>query len=843
MEPIIQSTVKKVAVIGAGPSGIAAAKYLHAEGAFDHIDVFEQRHTVGGAWNDAFQMSDQRALEPQRGPHGPVEEPHWSQHPKQEGDPLFMTPMYFGLETNIPTFMMQYSDLPFPPETSLFPRQREVLNYLEEYAKEVQSLIRFTTQILDVRACGAPDADGWTVTTKQLRSGVETTTHYDAVAVANGHFDVPNIPDIPGLGEWQKAYRDSVIHSKYFRSYQDWKNKRVVLVGNAASGTDIGAQIGRVCAKPLVVSRRTPSFFTAGPEPWKQERPEITELIPAGRIVRFADGTELRDVDSIIFCTGYLYSYPFLESLEPPLISDGGRTQHVFQQVFYTPDPTLAFLTLPQRITPFCIAEGQSGWIARVWSKRLGLPPQYAREGWEEERMEEEAEMGRKFHVLGFPEEVDYINYLHILCLRAEPPEGGKLPRHWDRRMRWARKRAMHIRAAYRARGPEREEVTTMEELGFDPTEEDLNEADGDPLPPLVLPDPPTTRSSTATTPRISVPGLDTPNEPMPTTQTLDDGQPSDSSSQSAGVPSHSKRRLEDEGMDGMPIKMRRLHEMVQSQAPKDASSDRAVLRPISRVQPALVAAPTPRERALESQLAYVQARLDEHIEQMSVRQYQYEGLVDDFRDMRRQRDAAQATTEDMLRLNASKAAEAKRMAERCASLQTDLSEAQVRLERSTVPGVAELEGYRSAAHQATSEAARLKERLDSLTADFDFTRAQYQQASTAAAEATMELETLREEQGTLKAQASGETAKVRGMTESAAVEQHLQRIRQLELLLADREELLRRKDDDLKTQLRARGMGTRASSRSPQPHVRPKSPNAGTAVRVAHALRYGENL
>jgi cation diffusion facilitator CzcD-associated flavoprotein CzcO len=44
------STVKSVAVIGAGPSGAAAAEALRRSNAFDVIKVFERRAEVGGAW-------------------------------------------------------------------------------------------------------------------------------------------------------------------------------------------------------------------------------------------------------------------------------------------------------------------------------------------------------------------------------------------------------------------------------------------------------------------------------------------------------------------------------------------------------------------------------------------------------------------------------------------------------------------------------------------------------------------------------------------------------------------------------------------------------------------------
>ena len=35
--------VKRIAIIGAGPSGLAVAKYIMAEKAFDKIDILEQQ--------------------------------------------------------------------------------------------------------------------------------------------------------------------------------------------------------------------------------------------------------------------------------------------------------------------------------------------------------------------------------------------------------------------------------------------------------------------------------------------------------------------------------------------------------------------------------------------------------------------------------------------------------------------------------------------------------------------------------------------------------------------------------------------------------------------------------
>jgi cation diffusion facilitator CzcD-associated flavoprotein CzcO len=43
--------VKRVAIIGAGPSGLAVAKYLLAENAFDKIDIYEQQYGISSSCN------------------------------------------------------------------------------------------------------------------------------------------------------------------------------------------------------------------------------------------------------------------------------------------------------------------------------------------------------------------------------------------------------------------------------------------------------------------------------------------------------------------------------------------------------------------------------------------------------------------------------------------------------------------------------------------------------------------------------------------------------------------------------------------------------------------------
>ncbi len=138
----------------------------------------------------------------------------------------FLSPIYNNLDTNIPQMLMKYSDHAFPEGTSLFPQHDVVLEYMERYGDEIRHLIRFGTQVIDVRPVTEDcRSEKWSVSTKDLRSGVELVSIFDAVIVANGHYNDPYVPDIPGIREWNARYPGSISHSKFYRKPDDFNNK------------------------------------------------------------------------------------------------------------------------------------------------------------------------------------------------------------------------------------------------------------------------------------------------------------------------------------------------------------------------------------------------------------------------------------------------------------------------------------------------------------------------------------------------------------------------------------------------------------------------------------------
>ncbi|KUJ17319.1 flavin dependent monooxygenase-like protein [Mollisia scopiformis] len=449
--------VKRIAVIGAGPTGLAAAKYLVAERVFDTVDIYEQQAEVGGVWNYTPSLAE-RVPVPQTSPHVSPAKPVW---PKDAAAPIFSNPMYERLNTNIPKNLMQFSDLDFPSESLLYPSRQDVQKYLIKYSQDIRHLINFSTQVEDIKLTRVDDQDHWTLVAKSTVTEEESCKEYDAIVVSNGHYSVPWIPDVPGVKEFGTTYPSVISHSKIYRSPASYAGKKVIVVGNAASGLDIGNQISAVCKTPLLNSVREPAELPIGVDT-KEEVPTIAEFLIDDRGVRFEDGRVEKDVDAIIYCTGYLYSYPFMKSLEPPLVATGRRTIGLWQQVFNIAHPTLAFTALSQKIIPFPLSEAQGAAIAKVWSNNISLLTTEEMEAWERSRVDELGE-GTAFHVYGYPKDAEYINYLHDWVMTAENGF-SKEPPFWDERKRWLRSIYIDVKKRFNETGGK---ATTLEELGF----------------------------------------------------------------------------------------------------------------------------------------------------------------------------------------------------------------------------------------------------------------------------------------------------------------------------------------------------------------------------------------
>lgn len=455
--------------------------------------MFEQRARVGGIWdyhNESKELPERLAA-PQLSADTGLSKPLWDQSgtKKALGDDAgdqarFLSPLYDRLETNIPRSLMGFSDLDWPQDAQLFPKHETVTDYIEKYAEDVKPLIKFQTQVLEIR----PEGEGWSVKTQKIAqdsTGEVSEERYDAVVVASGHFTVPYIPDVKGMKEWSEKYPGVISHSLYYKRPEEYHNKvhisveegrhslltsmqKVVVVGNGPSGLDIAAQIMTTCTKPLIQSQKSESMMLSDPSPSKTEKPEIDEFILEDRALRFQDGSIEKDIDIILYSTGYFYSFPFLRSLDPPLIGDGTHVQNLYQHMICRQHPTLMFPVIQQRVIPFPMAEVQAAVIARLWSNRLSLASEEEMRAWEQ-KTHDETGGGRNFHLLSFPKDANYINSMYDWAMSAPDADTvGKKPPRWGEKQYWMRERFPAIKKAFQDRGDARHKVKTLEELGFD---------------------------------------------------------------------------------------------------------------------------------------------------------------------------------------------------------------------------------------------------------------------------------------------------------------------------------------------------------------------------------------
>lgn len=412
---------KRIGIVGGGPAGVAAYKAILSEPArFELVDLYERRDQLGGLWYYSGDKSSRRPQVPSTNPEA------FDLLNGSKGE--FFSPMYKYLETNLISSMMEYRDVHFPESTATFPPRQEVLRYIQQYAETVpespNATIHYNSNVTEAKK----ENDVWQLT---IQSNGETQTKsYDAMIVANGHFDIPFIPDVEGLKEWSMKNTDSVTHAKYFDSSAEYRNKTVLVIGDYASGTDIATQISVTAEKVYVSVKDLQSESDI--DKFATRIGLITKYdYNNDRSVHTIDNERISDIDVIIFCTGYLYSIPFLHKYLPNLITDGNQVNDLYKQMFYFPDPSLSLVALPKFVIPMPIAEAQSSIIARYYSGRLELPSTAEMQtAYKQELAEKGA--GKTFHNLQFPADVEYANQLLAWIVDTGLDSRGLLPPLWD---------------------------------------------------------------------------------------------------------------------------------------------------------------------------------------------------------------------------------------------------------------------------------------------------------------------------------------------------------------------------------------------------------------------------
>ncbi|KAM5170526.1 uncharacterized protein ACMZJ9_003428 [Mantella aurantiaca] len=272
----------RVAVIGAGGAGLCSARHILSRPlAFEPPVVFEMTGQVGGTWVYT-------------GETGSSAHTHSS--------------MYRDLRTNLPKEIMEFPDFSFDQSLPSFIHHSDVLKYLEDYTDtfSIRPHIKFNTRVVSITPVleeGKNVECSWEVTHQTQNAGDPVTERFDAVMVCAGHYSHPFVPAIEGLEEFQ----GQVLHSHYYRYPEVFSSRTVVLLGAGPSGIDIALELSSH-AEHVSLSHRGPPLLWTPPKNLSLVPPVVratsTSLI-------CEDGTEIM-ADTLIFCTGYKYNYPFL---------------------------------------------------------------------------------------------------------------------------------------------------------------------------------------------------------------------------------------------------------------------------------------------------------------------------------------------------------------------------------------------------------------------------------------------------------------------------------------------------------------------------------------------------
>lgn len=336
---------------------------------------------------------------------------------------------------------MRSSLLQWPEGSEDLVDQKVVHQYVQDIARihKVGDKILFHTRVESV---SKPSGDSqWNVvtTTFARTSSGHTLTKkawkFDAVVVASGHYHIPYVPDVPGLPTWKQRFPDRVTHSKRYRTPTPFSNRTILIIGAGVSALDIAKETAPLGTK-IIQSRRESKYDLLGSRlPERVERVAMVaefilddttaktspqQLEPGTAIpgkVILEDGKVLEGIDHVIIATGYITSYPFLGELEQPLVpwqdadervittSDGYITHNLHKDVFYIPDPSLAFIGVSHLVSTFSLFDFQAQVAAKVFAGQAHLPPESVMKQEHKER-KARFEPGERFHSMFAAEDV-----------------------------------------------------------------------------------------------------------------------------------------------------------------------------------------------------------------------------------------------------------------------------------------------------------------------------------------------------------------------------------------------------------------------------------------------------
>ncbi|EXJ82770.1 hypothetical protein A1O3_06585 [Capronia epimyces CBS 606.96] len=215
--PIDETPSLKVAVVGAGISGITAGILLPEKVPGIDLVIYERHDDLGGTWH---------------------------------------TNIYPGVRCDVQSDVYQSSFAPSNQWKANFARGADIKAYWKSVAKkyDVEKYVRFRSTVEGAE--WSEEKARWLITL--TTDGVRRVEEADFLVTATGVFSQPRLPDYPGIAEYQGHLR----HSSNWDPNFDPTGKSIAVIGNGASGIQVLPQLQKV-AKQLDHYARSPTWITS----------------------------------------------------------------------------------------------------------------------------------------------------------------------------------------------------------------------------------------------------------------------------------------------------------------------------------------------------------------------------------------------------------------------------------------------------------------------------------------------------------------------------------------------------------------------------------------------------
>lgn len=340
------ATEDLIAIIGAGPSGLAAARNLQRQGIA--FRGFESHADVGGLWD--------------------IDNPR--------------STVYQSAHLISSKRTTEFAEYPMDDAVADYPSHRELRDYFRGFADHfgLRQHFRFGVRVERVEPASEGAGPLWRVTTHDGRSDL-----YTGVIIANGTLSTPNLPRFEG------SFSGQLLHTAQYKDPELFTGKRVLIVGAGNSGCDIAVDavhyaqcvdlslrrgyyfvpkylfgkpadtLGGAIRLPARLKQAIDSvvlkWFTGDPVRFGFPKPDyrMYESHPVvnslvlyhaghgdigvradiarldGKTVHFKDGSS-RDYDLILTATGYQLDYHFIE---PSLLNWHGMAPQLHLNIFH----------------------------------------------------------------------------------------------------------------------------------------------------------------------------------------------------------------------------------------------------------------------------------------------------------------------------------------------------------------------------------------------------------------------------------------------------------------------------------------------------------------------------